>query len=287
MYGHDLRRVGRTRDAIDRFEDAFRLELAYFEREKIRPEMDWHHPHNLDLLATSYQHQGQMKKAEELMRRSYAIPPVTESRATSKKEWPAFLIARNRIDEAAAASEQMKKSSFAGARAAGHVYAGHVALIRDDVRRANEELERAMAEAPKIEGPLADFARSSLQPYFDKLRGAILLRSGERDKGREILKNAQGRLRAIPGPDAWMQALFELESIARVAREAGDWELVEYTAQQILAHDSAYAGGHYLMALVAEHNGATADAARHFGEAKRYWSFADADLPELKRTAAE
>ena len=280
MYGHDLRRVGRTRDAITRFEMADRLELAYFAREKIRPEMDWHHPHNLDLLATSYQHQGQMKKAEELMRRSYELPAVTQFRAMNKKEWPAFLIARNRIDEAGAAAGEMQKSRYAGARAVGHVYAGHIALLRSDMEGASSELTRAESEAAKIDGPLADFARSSLQAYFEKLRGAILLRSDrdmDRDKGREILKNAQTRLRAIPGPDAWMQALFELESIARIARDAGDWELVEYTAKQMLDHDSAYAGGHTTMALVAEHKGEAEDAARHLAEAKKYSGFADSE----------
>ncbi|HVS30731.1 MAG TPA: hypothetical protein VMS98_04665 [Thermoanaerobaculia bacterium] len=282
MYGHDLRRVGRTREAIERFTTADRLELAYFEREKIPPEMDWHHPHNLDLLATSYQHQGQMKKAEELMRRSYALPPVTESRAMNKKEWPSFLIARNRIAEASAAAREMIGSRYAGARAMGHVYAGHIAL-RSSVDLAKRELELAVGEAPKIEGPLAGFLRAALDAYYDKLRGAILLRSGQRDEGREILKRAQVRLRALPGPDAWMQALFELESIARIAREAGDWELVEHTAGQMLEHDKAYGGGHYVMALVAEHKGAKDEAARHFTAARQYWSFADSDLPELAR----
>lgn len=280
MYGHDLRRVRRTREAIARFEIADRLEVAYFAREKIRPEMDWHHPHNLDLLATSYQHQGQMKKAEELMRRSYGLEPMTQFRAMNKKEWPAFLIARNRIDEAGAAAGEMQKSKYAGARTVGHVYAGHIALMRDDVTRASSELVRAEAEAAKIDGALAEFAKSNLQAYFEKLRGAILLRSDrdtDRDKAREILKNAQTRLRAIPGPDAWMQALFELESIARIARDAGDWDLVEYTAQQMLEHDSAYAGGHTTMALVAEHKGEARDAARHLAEAKKYSGFADSE----------
>lgn len=286
MYGHDLRRVGRTREAIERFEIADRLERAYFEREKIRPEMDWHHPHNLDLLATAFQHQGQMKKAEEIMRRSYELPPVTQFRAMNKKEWPAFLLARNRVDEAAAAANEMMQSKYPGARAVGAVYAGHVALRRNDLRGAKKALERAMAESPKIDGPFADFARSNLQPYFDKLRGAILLRSGDRAEARQILESAQARLRALPGPDAWMQALFELESIARIARDAGDWELTEYTARQMLDHDGAYGGGHYVMALVAEHKGATADAARHFAEARRLWEFADSDLPELRALVA-
>ena len=279
MYGHDLRRVGRTREAIERFQIADRLERAYFEREKIRPEIDWHHPHNLDLLATSFQHQGEMRKAEEVMRRSYALPPVTEFRAINKKEWPSFLIARNRLGDAATAVEEMSRLPYPGARAAAHVYAGHLALLRNDVPAARRELDLAGSQAAAMEGPLADFARSSLQPYLDKLRGAILLRSGDH-AGRELLMNVQSRLRAIPGPDAWMQALFELESIARLAREAGDWDLMEYTARQMLEHDAAYAGGHYMMSLVAKAKGSAPEAARHLMEAKKHWSHADRDLRE-------
>src|SRR5688572_11548468 len=279
MYGHDLRRVGRTREAIERFQIADRLERAYFEREKIRPEIDWHHPHNLDLLATSFQHQGEMRRAEEVMRRSYALPPVTEYRAINKKEWPSFLIARNRLGDAATAVDEMSRLPYPGARAAAHVYAGHLALLRNDAPAARRELDLATSEAATIEGPLADFARSSLLPYFDKLRGAILLRGGD-PAAREILMNVQSRLRAVPGPDAWMQALFELESIARLARQAGDWDLVEYTARQMLEHDAAYAGGHYMMSLVAQAKGSAPEAARHLSEAKKHWTHADRDLRE-------
>jgi tetratricopeptide (TPR) repeat protein len=283
MYGHDLRRVGRTREAIEQFEAADRLEVAYFQREKIEPHMDWHHPHNLDLLATSFQHQGQMKKAEEVMRRSYLIPAVTELRAVNKKEWPGFLLARDRVDEAAMAAREMIGSSYPNARATGHIFAGHIALLRNSVGEAREHLEAATLETAKSKGPLGEMMRTGLQPYLEKLRGAILLRSGERAQARELLKKVQAGLRAIPGPDAWMQALFELESIARIAREAGDWELVEYTARQMLEHDSAYGGSHYLLGQVAERKGARGVAEQHFAEAKKLWSFADEDLPELQR----
>src|SRR5262249_52763359 len=64
MYGHDLRRVGRVAEAIEQFRKADQLEVAYYKAENIPSQFDWHHEHNLDLLSTSYQHQGQMKDAE-------------------------------------------------------------------------------------------------------------------------------------------------------------------------------------------------------------------------------
>jgi len=109
MWGHDLRRVGRTRDAIVEFRKAQALENAYYSAEGIPAELDWHHQHNLDLLATSHQHQGQLREAEALMRRSFAMPPPYEYSAFNKKEWPGFLLSRGRVAEArgdAAAAQQ-------------------------------------------------------------------------------------------------------------------------------------------------------------------------------------
>jgi Flp pilus assembly protein TadD len=85
----------------------------------------------------------------------------------------------------------------------------------------------------------------------------------------------------VLGPDAWSQTLFLLESMARSARELGDWDLAEFTARQMLEHDPAYGGTHLALALVLEHAGDAAGAAREFAEAERLWPDADDDLAEL------
>src|ERR687884_471740 len=79
MYGHDLRRVGRVGDAIAQFRRADQLEMDYYKAENIPSQFDWHHEHNLDLLATSYQHQGQMKEAERIMRQAFTIPSMQDT----------------------------------------------------------------------------------------------------------------------------------------------------------------------------------------------------------------
>ena len=96
MAGHNLRRAGRIDEAIAEFAAADALETAYFAAEKIPVEYDWHYQHNLDLLATSYQYVGQMRKAEELFRRSFAIPSSLLVQEFNKREWPVFLLARGR-----------------------------------------------------------------------------------------------------------------------------------------------------------------------------------------------
>jgi hypothetical protein len=128
-------------------------------------------------------------------------------------------------------------------------------------------------------------SRRAVEPWVDTLRGEILLRDGKAAEGRVLLQDVQTRLRAIPGPDAWIQALFRLEGIARLAREAGDWKLAAYTADQMLEHDAAYAGSHAAQSAVARQAGDAARAEREMGEARRAWADADPDVRDLAAPA--
>jgi tetratricopeptide (TPR) repeat protein len=286
MYGHDLRRVGRIADAIAAFRKADELEHAYYKAEDIPADMDWHHPHNLDLLSTSYQYVGQMKTAEALMREAVAMAAVSDGREFNKKEWPSFLLSRGRAGESLAAANDLAKGKWPGGRAIGHVFAGHALLVMKRVQPAKEELAAAEKEAQSMPNIGSYVTQASMQPYLNGLRAEILLREGKLDEGRAILKEVMRGLRATNGPDAWSQALFRLESIARTARDIGDWELAEYAAQQMLDHDAAYAGTHYALGLVSEHKGDLSTAQKEFAMAEKYWHEADANLPELAEIKA-
>ena len=61
----------------------------------------------------------------------------------------------------------------------------------------------------------------------------------------------------------------------------GDWDLAETMGRHMLEHDSAYAGTHLAVALVAERRGDRSAAATAYGDAARYWRDADPGLPEL------
>jgi tetratricopeptide (TPR) repeat protein len=283
MYGHDLRRVGRVEDAIAAFRRTYELEKAYYAAEGIAPGLDWHHPHNLDLLATCYQHEGQMRTTERWMKESLAIPAVADGREFTKKEWAGFLLATGRVDEALAAARQLAKGRWPASRSVGHVFAGHALLAQGRLEDADAELKAAEAEREQVPlGPaMYSVTRSGLDPYVDGLRGELLLKRGQFEEARTLLKDVQRRIRAVPGPDAWTEALFRLEAIARAARVAGDWELAAYTAEQMRDHDAAYAGTHYALALVAEKRGEAEAARRAFAAAVDLWRGADPDLPEL------
>ncbi len=96
MWGHDLRRVGRVNEAIEQFLKVDALERAYYETEKIAPDLDWHHAHNLDILASCYEHKGQMKLAEKTMRESADLKVTSAYRAFNVRELPNFLIHQGR-----------------------------------------------------------------------------------------------------------------------------------------------------------------------------------------------
>jgi tetratricopeptide (TPR) repeat protein len=285
MWGHDLRRVGRIDDAIAAFRRTDELERQYYAAEGIDPALDWHHIHNLDLLATAYQYKGQMRRAEQTMREADALGALTEYQEVNRRALTLFLLGRGRWQDALTAIRPLREGRYPAARVVGHSLAGHALLAlgrTDEARAALAAAQKDLESVPKLAAGLF-VTRTSATPWVDALRGELALRSGARDEGRRVLQAVQTTLRALPGPDAWIQALFRLELIARAARDVGDWELADHTARQMLEHDPAYAGAHLAAALVSVQAGRTEQAERAFAEARRFWQDADADLPERKQ----
>jgi len=277
MLGHELRRGGRVAEAIAEFEAADRIEAEYIEKEHVPAAHVWHYHHNLDQLATSYQYVGRVAKAEELLRKAFAMPSNSVPQEFNKREWPMFLRARGRASEALAAAGQIASHPSPLVSAIGHVEAGEARLALKDPRAAAEEANaalRLMRSSPEGAGLVA--------PALRQLQGEIVMRRGQRDQGRASLEQVAKEVRAAPGPDAWVQALFTLEAIARTAREEGDWEFAAWAAQQMLEHDPNYAGTHYALGLVARHNGNRAAARAAFDRARMLWAEADPGLPELQ-----
>lgn len=276
MYGHNLRRVGRIKEAIAQFEKADAVQRAYFKSENIPAEYDWHYQHNLDLLSTSYQYQGQMKKAEEIMRQAFNIPSLIEAESYNRKAWLAFLIARGRPDEALEAATTLKKSKWEIVRAIGFIMASHALMSQNKLPEASNEAKAALNEL-QLAGRKASFVATDMTV----LQGEFFLRTGQGEKGRLLLKQAMTKLRAERGPDNWTQTLFQLEDIAKTAREINDWDLAAYTTMQLQEHDANYAGTHFALALLAEQKSDQATAMAEFKLAEKLWSDADKDLPEL------
>src|SRR5262245_49788618 len=284
MWAHDLRRVGRVDDAIAQFKRADELERAYYAAEKIDPAMDWHHGHNLDLLASCYEHKGQMKLAEKTLRESAALQPLSAYRAFNMRELPNFLINRGRYPEALEAGRALARSAYPQSRCVGHALAGQALLWLgrgDDAKAELVEAQRELETVPVVTSGI-DPARAAVAPWVAALRAEILLRNGDESEGRAALAEVVKALRAAPGPDAWSQGLFRLETLAQGARAVGDWELAAFLAEQMLEHDDAYGGSHFARLLVLDHRDDAAGAALEAEAARRFWRDADPDLPELK-----
>jgi tetratricopeptide (TPR) repeat protein len=281
MHGHELRRLGRIQDAIARFEAADKLQRDYLAREKIAAEFDWHQAHNLDLLAASYQYTGQMRKAEALFKQNFNTPTNLLVQAVNKREWPAFLLARGRAAEALTAAQTLLAHPSPVVQATGHIEAGFALLAMNrpaDGANASNAALRALRSAQAGQG-LAAIALEALQ-------GEFMLRTAQRDKGRQVMERAAQKWRGLPGPDAWTQSLFRLEALARAARNVGDWALAARMAQLMLEHDPNYAGTHFALGLVSHHDtGTSATTLREFALAEQAWAGADKDLPELKAIA--
>jgi tetratricopeptide (TPR) repeat protein len=277
MLGHELRRLGRTAEAIAEFRKTDELENAYYRSENIPARYDWHHSHNLALLAMCYEVLGQMKAAEPLLHEAFSLPAYTDTAEYYRREWPDFLLDRGRPEESLkAARELIEDSTWTAGRLAGHESAGRalLALHRND--EARNELELAKRETEHLPSHL-----SSELPGIGILSAEILVHDQKQSEADAVFKKVEAALRAMPGADTWSLALFQLQFIARVARQSGDWNLVEFTARQMTEQDPSYAGGYYALGLAAEHSGDTASAHRQFQMAEKLWGGADSDLPEL------
>jgi len=187
-----------------------------------------------------------------------------------------FLRARGRIDEALAGAKTLTGHPHPVVQAIGHIESGFGLMRKRQFAEAAAAGNAALAAMKRATGG----AGLAAVP-FEALQGEFYLRTGQMEKGRAMLEAMAKRARATPGPDAWAEALFTLESAARAAREAGDWEFAARMARQMLEHDSSYAGTHYALGLVAEQAGDRRSASLAFALAEKFWAKADPALPEL------
>jgi tetratricopeptide (TPR) repeat protein len=280
MHGHDLLRTGRTEEAIQEFLKTKELEDTYYRSERIPSRYDWHHAHNLQLLAMSYQSLGQVKAAAALYREAFATPGYTEFLDYHRRAWPEFLLNRGRFEEALDAARQMAESRWPMARVAGHTIAGQALLALGRMNDAKDELNNAQRESESLSPRMA-----AALPYPTVLRGEIFLRENRKQDAEGLLTDVQESILAMPGPDEWSGATFQLETMAQRARAAGDWELAGFTAKNMIEHNPNYAGGYYAMALVAAQSKDKAAESKLLATARKLWGKADADLPEFGATS--
>jgi len=285
MYGHDLRVVGRTDEAIAQFRKADALEKAYYQSESIPARYDWHRIHNLDLMAESYEFNGQLKQAEELLREFFSLPANDGLWASYQADWPRFLLSHGRYQEAEAAAREMTQGKFALQRTAGHLFTGRALIAANRTDQARLELAAARKELQNVPEsdpePLMPLPRNVLTSDMAILQGEISLHDKKTTEANAQLGAVLERYMAAKGSADTVGRLFTMLYLAQQARVLADWDLVESIAREMLLFDPTYAGGHLVTALAAEHRGDSDLARRELATAEKLWSEADSDFTEL------
>jgi tetratricopeptide (TPR) repeat protein len=275
MYGHVLRRANLMQDAIAEFHRADELELAYLKRENIAPEWDWHYHHNLDLLGVCYEYSGQIRLAESVLRRSFELPSIQLSQELNEDAWPELLLLEGRPEPALAASKTLVARDEPVVQALGHLIASRslMALKRmDEATKEGDEAVRQM-RAVKLGGFLV--------PELEMTQGEFLLRKGQAERGRAMLRGAAAKLRADPRADTWTQTLLRLSALWYLSQNLHDKILLAEFAKQLQEYDPNYPGSHYALAKAAEEEGNIVAARKHYQLAIEGWKAADADFASL------
>ena len=277
MYGHVLRRVNRMKDAIAQFEEADRLNTAYLRSESIPARYDWHYRHNLSLLGSSYQYLGRMASADAVLRRSFVLDAAAPTGVNlDRKQWVLWLLATRRPSDALPAAQSLIARRQPIEQALGHLLSGRSLLALKKPSDAAAEGNAALA-AMRAAGP----SGGVLVPEYELLQGEYLLRTGQAERGRVMLRSAAAKLRDASGPDAWVTTLFSFEAIARTAIDVGEWPLAEELAAHMRELDGGYPGTEYVRGLIAEHDGNHDAALADYQAAVRGWADADATFPGL------
>jgi tetratricopeptide (TPR) repeat protein len=214
-----------------------------------------------------------LKSAEAEYREAFALPAYVDFSEFNRKALPEFLLDHGRPEEALGSAQELIQSRWAMARFAGHALAGRALAVMNRMQEARNELTAAEQEMEQL--PVAVLAR--LQDAV-MLRAEIALREKDFAKGNVLMEKIQVEIVKVPGPDAWNEALFQLEYIGRVARELGDWDLAESAANKMIEHDPSYGGGYMAQGLVEQHRGEAGPAKQAFATAQKLWSKADAGL---------
>jgi tetratricopeptide (TPR) repeat protein len=219
---------------------------------------------------------GKMGAAEAILRRSFELPSIELSQELNESAWPMFLLARGRTEDALSASRALVGRPAPLVQALGHLLAGRCLMALHRMREAADEGDQAVQKM-RASGT----AGGVLVPEVQLTQGEFLLRSGQGEKGRVMLREAVAKLRADPGPDAWFLSLFRMEAACRLARDAGDWALATELAGQMREYNDAYAGTRYAIARAAEQQGDRATAKQEYQAAIERWREADPDLADL------
>lgn len=241
MHGHNLMRVGRVPDARDEFAAADSLERAYFDREEIPAYYDWHHPHNLHLLALTHWHLGEVPEAEEILRRRANLPDRQGTMASARLlQLGELLVAEGRGGEALEVAwdilEATKGSdSTSWTRVQGHLLAGEALLLIGDLERAQAAV--ATAQELSREAGSGGFAA---RRWLSRIELQLKVHEGRIEEGDDRLESVLEELLHDRGPDGWITSLLHLHALAQSSKVARDDDTTARVVAAMWGHDPTF-----------------------------------------------
>ncbi|MDF2189043.1 hypothetical protein [Paraflavitalea sp. CAU 1676] len=290
MYAHDLMKTGRVDEAIEKFNHAFLLEQKKYKEEQMPTHYDWHHTHNLELLAYSHQYKGQLAKAEAIFAKLDTIKAFSvQATGQIRKGYPEYLLQNGRYLDAVRIAQTMKGSQYSAGIAyslagLGYLLAKDTANARHEATLYGKRLDSVLLQRLK-EGYTKEEAvrmQSIGRGLLTLVESGISLQADPENSGlRQQFTKVQTAMLKQTGPDAWIAALYFLQLVTNITWSGGNMELAETSARTMLQHDPNYGGGHWWLAKILHRQGKLVEANAELDKARK--AYEDAD-PAFLRT---
>ncbi len=241
MVGHVLPRVDRWDDALARFDNAYRLEAAYYEREGIPPWADWHHLHNLHLFGMALLRNGDTERAGKVLREAWDTPgqkPAAEVHA--HVPYLEYLLHVGKMEEAITRAGVLAETRGAGGAVVGRAFAGEALLL---LGRLDEALALSDELDAEIEDRFPNGVTGRTRSFVRQFRSELALWEADPTTvflvERDILGIADSLLREASF-DGWGEGLFRIERMMRFANAKGFDDLVGKLRDRIRTLDPTY-----------------------------------------------
>ena len=241
MVAHVLPRVGRWDDALARFQRAYDLEAAYYERESIPSWADWHHLHNLHLYGMALLRNGDTARAGSILREAWDTPgqrPVNEVYA--HLPYLEYLLHVGDAEAALDRANELAETHGPTGAAVGRAFAGEALLFLDRQEEAAEVSDQIDATvSDRFPNGVPGRGRSFIRQFkaeralYDSDPTTVFLVEAR------LLEIADSLLREASF-DGWGEGLFRIERMMRFAHLTGFDDLATKLRDRMATLDPEY-----------------------------------------------
>jgi tetratricopeptide (TPR) repeat protein len=291
MYAHDLMKTGRVDEAIEKFNYAFKLEEKKYAEEGMPAKYDWHHSHNMELLAYCYQYKGQFKQAEAIFSKLDTLTAFTpESESVIRKGHPYFYLQNDQPQKAIQLATPLIESKAAENHFMGYFIQGLANVFQKDIPAATKSYKACLFQIDSLKNDMIQKgmrAADAEEVFSFRYARAEIINMGagllQNPYDTTLVKKMGALQRTMlrqTGPDPWIDALYFLQMLTQLSINTGNLALAQSSATNMLKHDAGYPGTYWLLARIKKMQGDHAKAKEYLAKAKE--GYKDADQEVLK-----